>query len=157
MLDGNFWFWIWLGILVLSVIIELVTAELVSIWIAGAALVTMLITLAIPPKFGWIGIIIFTVLSVVLVVATRSVMKKFLQKNRRKTNVDSIVGKKVFLTKEVNETQNGEVKIGDVHWTVITHDNSTLRVGEAVIIESIEGNKLIVSSFENKEAQKEEN
>lgn len=152
----SFYFWIWLGILVLSIIIELVTAELVSIWIAGAALVTLISSIFIPEKLGWIGIIIFTVLSVVLVFATRPVMKRFLEKNRRKTNVDAIVGKKVFLIKAITKSEGGEVKISGVTWTAVTFDGTTLDEGTSVIIDSIEGNKLIVSPSKDEDAQNKE-
>lgn len=136
--------YIWLGILVLSLVVEAFTTELISIWIAGGALIAMILS-AIDGVPYYAEIIVCVVLSIVLIISTRPLCKKFLKRNNRKTNIDTIIGTQCAVTEEITPLKHGKVKIFGVEWTAISSDESlTIAKGHIVEVVAIDGNKLIV-------------
>ena len=74
------WFlWLWLGIFIVTLLFEFVTADMVSIWFSIAAIPSFLLALfSINPI---IQIIVFVVFSIVLLVLTRPVVMKYFKTN----------------------------------------------------------------------------
>ena len=136
--------WLWLGIFILSIIVEIFTEELVSVWIAGGSLVALIISIFTPVSLWWVQLLTFLVISVALIFALRPYIRKFLKVNQRKTNVDSMVGEKATVTKKITELEHGSVKHKGAIWPAVSLDNSEIDVDEVVIIENIQGNKLVV-------------
>ena len=73
----NYMVWIWLGIFVISVVVEASTQELVSIWFALAAIITLALSLSINnlalgigASISGISIILTTILTFVFSVIT---------------------------------------------------------------------------------------
>lgn len=140
--------WImWLGIFVVTVIIEASTAELVSIFFGFGALVAMIISF-IPGVDWWIELVIFVVISGVTLFALRPLVKRVLNKQARTTNIDSFIGKK-HVVSGVNELGYKEVKINGITWTVENVDEEeSLEVGDKVQVVNVRGNTLIVRKEE---------
>ena len=71
-------------------------------------------------------------------------------KNRTlKTNADSLIGKKVYITKDVNNIEgSGEGRINGADWSVRSSDGSVITKGTSAVVERIEGVKLIVREEE---------
>ena len=88
-------------------------------------------------------------LSLVLLICTRPVAVKWLNRNKTKTNADSLIGKLAIVTGEINNlAQSGEVVIADISWTArATDDSSVIAAGSKVRICAIEGVKLIVEEI----------
>lgn len=135
--------YIWLGVVVLSLIIEAFTTELISVWVAGGALVALILS-AINGVPYYAEIIVFVVLSVVLILFTRPMCKKYLMRNERKTNVDTLIGVKCVVSEEITALKHGKVKIYGVEWTAIPSDGATIEKDKVVEVLAIDGNKLIV-------------
>ena len=133
---------IWLGIALLMGILEATTAQLVSIWFmfgAIGAAVTCVFTDNIV-----IQLAVFVVISLAALIATRPLVKRFKQRNKAEyTNVDMNIGKTV-LTEINNDKGTGEIKIGDTIWMARTIDGSVIPSGEPVIIQAVEGVKMMV-------------
>lgn len=140
--------YIWLGIVVISLIIEAVTTELISVWVAGGGLVALILS-AIPNVPYYAEIIVFVVLSIALILFTRPVCKKYLQRNQRKTNVDTLIGVKCNVIDEITPLKHGKVKIFGVEWTAISQNNENINKDAIVEVLAIDGNKLIVKEVEN--------
>lgn len=142
-------FWIWLGVIVVTVIVEIVTLELVSIWFSFGAIIPFILSAfkgAVPME---IQIVIFVVVSALLILLLRKYAQKLLFKNTdEKTNIDSFKGKKIRLLEDASFEKSGSIKINDVVWTATSQDGSLLKAGELVEIVSIDGNKCIVKKAE---------
>lgn len=135
---------IWLGIGLLMGILEATTAQLVSIWFvfgAVGAAVTCIFTNNIP-----IQLAVFVVISFAALLVTRPLVKRFKARARTEhTNVDMNIGKTVSVLTEIdNEKGTGEIKIGDTIWMARTIDGSIVPKGGHVIIQSVEGVKMMV-------------
>ena len=138
---------IWLLGIIVFVILEAATYQLVSIWFAVGA-VGGLAAAALGAKFN-VQMCVFLALSVILLLCLRPISKKLLKSKIERTNADSLIGKDVLITKEVNNLLgNGEGKINGMKWTVRTSGSSPIPEGETAVVEKIEGVKLIVKRKE---------
>lgn len=137
-------FWIWLAIMAVTVIIEIVTLDLVSIWFAFGAVIPFILS-AIGGIAIEIQIAVFVAVSALLIIFLRKNAQKLLFKNmNQKTNVDAFEGKKVRLLEDTDFEHNGSVKINDVTWTAISESGELIKAGQLVEIKKVDGNKLIV-------------
>ncbi len=135
---------IWLVVLVLLVVIELLTMGLTTVWFAGGALVATLASLVGAPLA--IQIILFLAISGLLLFFTRPIAVKYFNKDRVRTNAESLVGRQAIVISEIDNLQGiGQVNVGGMEWSARTRDeNITLPVGAVVIVLAIDGVKLIV-------------
>ena len=139
---------IWLGILALLLVVEAITAGLTTIWFAGGALAAAIasgIGVGIVPQ-----LLLFFGVSLVLLIFTRPVAMKLMNKNTEKTNVEGLLGKKAVVIQKINNlAQTGQVRINDIEWMARTSDDSvTSPVDTVVIIKAVHGVKLIVEPKE---------
>ena len=135
---------IWLAVFVISIIAEAVTAELVSVFFCAGSLVALIVSF-IPGVDWWIEVVLFVVISGATLLGLRPLMKKFLNKEKRATNVDEMIGKKGIMLKGCDETHPGEIKFNGVIWTAVNLvDVEEIKENEKVVIVGVDGNKLIV-------------
>ena len=150
-------FWIWLSIMVVAVILEIITTDLVSIWFAFGSIVPLILSAFDVLNPIW-QTTIFVVISAILIVSLRKVTIKWLFKNTNsKTNVDALIGEKHRLLETTDFETLGKIKIKDIDWSVMGEKQQTIEKGSVVEIVKIEGNKLIVKpvATDNKTEQKE--
>lgn len=135
---------VWLIILVLLVIIEIFTLGLTTIWFAGGALVAIVVAAAGGPV--WLQVLAALIVSAVLLFFTRPVAMKYFNRDREKTNAESLVGRQAIVLSEINNLQGmGQVTINGMEWTARTiADGQTIKPGEVVVIRGINGVKLLV-------------
>ncbi|WP_051656656.1 NfeD family protein [Butyrivibrio sp. AE3004] len=134
----------WLILTVALAIIELLTMGLSTIWFAIGALaafVAAIVGANIPMQ-----IVIFIIVSVLMLLLVRPLSVKLIGNKIEKTNIDALVGRKVNVSKEVdNIKETGCVILDGTTWNARSiDDDSIIPVGETVIIEKVVGNKLIV-------------
>lgn len=133
----------WLIVMVVCLVVEISTLGLTSIWFAGGALLALLISLIGGPV--WLQALVFFVVSIVLLVFTRPLATKYFNKNRTKTNVESIAGKQAIVTEKIdNLNGTGQIVTEGMEWTARSADASIIEEGNVVTIEKIEGVKAIV-------------
>ena len=131
---------IWVIAFLGFLLVEFLTVGLVSIWFAvGAlgALITSFITESV-----LIQTIVFVIVSVITLIVTKPLMKKFKVTNFEPTNSDRVIGKVVEVTKEIKSNEYGEVVVFGTVWLAASDKNH--KVGSKVVVQKIEGNKLIV-------------
>lgn len=135
---------IWLIVLVVLVVIELLTMGLTTVWFAGGALMATIASLVHAPVV--IQIILFLVTSALLLYFTRPVAVKYFNRDRVRTNAESLVGRQAIVISEIDNLQGiGQVNVGGMEWSARTRtDGVTLPVGAVVIVFAIDGVKLIV-------------
>lgn len=146
---------IWLAVLVVCVGIEIATMGLTTIWFAGGALVSAILAALNAPL--WLQIVAFFVVSLILLYLTRPVAVKYFNKDRVKTNVESLIGRQAIVISEIDNLQGiGQVTVGGQEWSARSvEDDVQLPVGSVVVVRSVSGVKLIVEekdlSAENKQ------
>lgn len=139
---------IWAGLLVLFIIIEAATAQLVTIWFAAGALVSLIISFFNCPI--WLQIIVFVIVSAVTLIATRPLVRKLTKKNMQPTNADRCIGATAIVTEDINNILGaGAVSVNGVIWTARSESGNNYSKDEKVTVLRIEGVKLIVDSKED--------
>lgn len=114
---------LWLIILVVLVIIELLTMGLTTIWFAGGALVATVLSIFNVPVS--VQVIVFLVVSAVLLYFTRPIAVKYFNKDRVRTNAESLVGRQAIVISEIDNLQGiGQVSIGGMEWSARTRDDN---------------------------------
>ena len=150
-------FWVWLAVIVICVVIEIVTFDLVSVWFAIGAVIPFILA-GIGGIRIEIQIAVFVVVSALLIAFVRRLAKKFLFKNMNsKTNLEQYEGKQLRMLEECDFEHNGSVKINDVVWTAVSENNEKIEKDAVVEVVRFEGNKIIVKKIKDAEVnQKEE-
>ena len=99
----------WFILFLVALVVEFSTAGLVSIWFAFGALCTM--GIAVLTENVFIQIAAFIVISVVTLILTKPLIKKFKAFDVQPTNSDRVIGKIADVTKDITPNNFGEVKI----------------------------------------------
>lgn len=135
--------WIWLGIILVTLVLEFLTSDMVAIWFTFAALPSFILSLLGVNEI--IQIITFVTIATILLLLTRPFVMKYFKTNEIKSNVDAIVGQTGVVTKEITPDTVGRVKLRTSDWSAIS--KMTIPVGEHVRILDVEGVKLIVEKI----------
>ena len=138
----NIMVWIWIAVTVIAIVVEIITPELVSLWFAIGGLVGIVFSF-IPGLPWWGEIIIFAVVSMVLLLSVRPVLKKYFHQKKLATNIDRVIGQEVRMLTQADFDNLGSAKIGDVVWSVKSENETSLLQDEIVKIVAVDGNKLI--------------
>ena len=139
------WMWlVWLGMFVLSLILEASTEALVSIWFAAGALASLGCSF-IPGLPYWGEVIIFFAISLIAFFAIRPFLSRFQRRKRTPTNVDALIGSKGIMKLGTDEWNVGEVELRGAIWTAVSvNEKISISEGEHVRVVAVSGNKLIV-------------
>lgn len=135
----------WLILFVVLIILELCTVNLTTIWFAFGALLAYIVSLFTDNVM--IQTTVFLAVSVITLILTRPVVRKYLLTKPSRTNADMLIGKTGIVTKEITKTDIGEVKIDGKYWSAKA--NKKIKEGSKVEILAIEGVKLIVKEKED--------
>lgn len=135
---------IWLIVFIACIVIEIITMGLTTIWFAGGALIAAVGAALNAPL--WLQVVLFFLVSLVLLYFTRPIAVKYFNKDRIRTNAESLVGRQAIVISEIDNLQGiGQVTVGGQEWSArTTVEGITLPVGSVVIIRAISGVKLMV-------------
>lgn len=124
-------------------ILEIIIPGLVTIWFALSALIVMFLSNFIGDSL--IQFLIFAVLSIIFLIFTRPILRKYIEL-QRKTNFDSSMkGMDVKVERVVDARKaekEYEVKFKGSIWTGVSEE--MLSSGEVVKIKGFRGNKIIL-------------
>ena len=142
---------IWLVLTVILLIVEAVCPyHLVCIWFAVGSAVAMITALFGVPV--WVQGLVFLVVSCGLLAAMMPWVKKVLNPKIEKTNVDSVIGSRGYVTESIDNLRSaGQVKLGGMVWTARSRDGQTIEEGRLVQVERIEGVKVFVYPVQEEE------
>jgi membrane protein implicated in regulation of membrane protease activity len=137
-------FLLWLVVLIVCMVAEIATVGLTTIWFAGGAVVAMIAYGLHAPVA--VQIVLFFAVSVVLLLFTRPLAVKYINKNRYKSNYEGTIGKRVRVLEEVNNLlETGKVLLDGMEWTARMEDASVvLKKEEEAIVTQVQGVKLIL-------------
>ena len=126
---------LWLVVLIVSIGVEVATLGLTSIWFAGGAAVAVIFAAFHGPV--WLQILLFF---------TRPIAVRYFNRDRVRTNVESMIGRQAIVTSEIDNLQGiGQVTVGGQEWSARTEeDGLNLQPGTVVDIVAVNGVKLIV-------------
>jgi membrane protein implicated in regulation of membrane protease activity len=134
----------WLIALAVFLVIEIITLGLTTIWFAGGALIAFLLSLIVDSLI--LEFVVFLVVSFVLLFFTRPIAQKYFNKQRIKTNYESLIGRDGKVIEKIDNFNNsGQVIVNGQEWTArALNDQDIIEPGKRVVIREVSGVKLIV-------------
>ena len=132
----------WIAIIILAVVAETMTSALIAIWFMPSAIISMILAFFNIPVT--IQFLIFTFLSVLLIIISKTIFKNTLATHHTPTNADSVIGEQAVVTERVSNMEGkGLVKVRGQIWSAKSADGEDLETGDIVSVISIEGVKLV--------------
>lgn len=139
----NWMIYLWAGLIVFFVIAEAVTVQLVTIWFGVGAVGGLIANLCNASE--WVQWVVFIAVSIVALILSRPLAKKYLNSRFVPTNADRSIGKTAVVTKEINNSENvGEARVDGAVWSARSKNGSIIPEGTEVTVCAIEGVKIIV-------------
>ena len=132
---------IWVAAIIVFIVIEIFTQGLTSIWFAGGALGGCIA--AIAGAGPLVQVIVFIIISIILIIATRP-FKKRLDEKIQKTNVETVIGKVAIVEEEIAPEKTGRVRLEGKIWTAKSEGSESIFAGERVVVKDIQGVTLTV-------------
>lgn len=141
----------WLVAFVILIGIEAATMALTTIWFAGGAVFAFFAAV-----FGFsvqTQLVVFLIVSFILLLFTRPLAMRFVNRETVKTNVDGLIGRKAkVITKIDNNEPSGATVVDGQEWTARSTDDAvTIPVGTHVVIKEVRGVKLMVEPVPEKD------
>ena len=134
---------VWLILAVILAVVEGVTFALISIWFSVGALAAMIIALNGLPL--WMQILVFVAVSGILLLLTKPLARKAMNKKTEKTNADRVIGQTGKVTQRIDNLRaNGQANVLGQTWTARSADDSIIDEGELIRVLEIRGVKIIV-------------
>ena len=143
---------VWFCAMVALLIVEALVPGLVSIWFALGALAALISSMLDAPI--WLQIVWFFLVSIVSLVLTRPLAKRYVNARAVRTNADMAIGQDCVVTETIDNVRGtGAVSVGGKIWTArMVSPDGHAEKGAVLRAVRIEGVKLIVEEIcENKE------
>ncbi len=138
---------IWIIIMSILLIVEASTANFVTIWFAIGALGATIASVC-GLNLYW-QIFVFTAVSALTLIFTKSFVKKKLKVETTKTNLDAVIGKTAIVSESITSDKfAGAVKVDGKEWSAICYDGD-VGEGERVTVKEIKGVKLVVEKVKD--------
>jgi len=147
----------WLIICIILVVVEVATMNLTTVWFGLGAFCAYL-TGFVGAGF-WGQFSVFVIVSLITLFFTRPIAKKFLNKDRIKTNAESLIGQTARTTSPLNNKEGfGSAIVNGQEWSAISSDDDIIiEANEEVEILEVRGVKLVVQRILPPWKPKEEN
>ena len=135
--------WIWLAIIIVAIIVEVITDQLVSIWFVPAAIVAIILDFC-SVDVSW-QCFAFLIISAAGIVLTKTVFAKYIQAKITKTNIQAIIGERCIVTEKIdNYAGCGQVRIKGQIWSARgVEEDDVFEEGDILHVVAIEGVKVI--------------
>lgn len=137
----------WAAVFVMFVIAELATVQLISVWFALGALVTMIFTAIFEGTTLLSQLGVFILVSGVFLLVTFPWLRKRRTKGHVSTNQELYVGMAATVIEEIDRDKGtGRVRLSGVDWNAVPHEEGEIiPVDSIVIVEKVMGARLSVS------------
>ena len=135
--------YIWIGAIILFGIVEAATAGLTSIWFVLGSIAGLIA--AILGGEIWLQVVLFFVVSIAALIATRPLVRRFNEHGTQPTNLDTVIGQLARVTEAIdNSVPTGAVYIQGKTWSARSADDVKIPAGTMVTVVRMEGVKLYV-------------
>ena len=137
---------VWVVLMIGFLVVEGIAPGLVSIWFALGALAALISALL--GAQVWLQAVWFVVVSLLALVITRPLAKKYVNSRTQATNADMLIGQECIVTETIDKLHGtGAVSVAGKVWTARADDpERIIEKGSVAVIERIEGVKLIVKT-----------
>lgn len=134
----------WFALTLVLLIFEACTLGLTTIWFAGGALITAILSLVIDTI--WVQWLVFALVSGFCLILIRPLLVDKVNRKTAKTNIEGLIGKKGRVeTKIDNFNGTGAVVLMGQPWTAVSaSDEKVIEADTLVVVKDIQGVKLIV-------------
>ncbi len=133
----------WTILTVALAVIEALTPQLITIWFAGGAFAALILSVC-NLGFAW-QLTAFILISVILLIFTRPLVKKIRENPNIKTNTDALISETAVVTEEIDNVHEcGSVKLRGITWMARSLNGDIITKDTIVVVKKIEGVKLIV-------------
>ena len=138
----------WFVVIVLTIIAEIATMQLVSIWFSVGALGALIGSLF---GLGFTAqLAIFVLASAFLLLLTRPLLRSIKIKDIPQMNAQRDVGASAVVIEEINPALGtGRARINGVDWAAVSANGNCIAKDSIVTIVQIDGAKLIVIEAKN--------
>ncbi|MEG2348511.1 MAG: NfeD family protein [Clostridia bacterium] len=134
---------IWLILCGVFLLAEIFTVSFLLFWPgigAFLAFCTEILGFSFP-----VQIAVFVISTILMIIFMKPLVKKFFKTKDTPMNNETIIGKNAIVSKKINTLQSkGQVKINGELWSAVSTDGNPIEDGETVVIEKVDGVKLIV-------------
>lgn len=142
----------WLIVAGLFFVGEIFTLGFLIFWFGIGALFAMIVS------FFTTNIIIqttvFLITSTIFILATKPLIKKFVDVKNTNTNVFSIIGKKALVIKDIDPIHSsGQIKLNGEVWSAETENDEIIKEGSEVEVLKINGVKAIVKLVDSEKVE----
>lgn len=137
----SFMTFVWIALIIFSVIVEMMTVSLVSIWFMPAGLIALVLSLF--NVHVAVQIVVYLLSAALLLILSRTLLKDKIVPKREATNADRVIGMKAIVTEDIDPiAETGEVKVDGKRWSARMTDGGCAKVNDVVAVVRIEGVKL---------------
>ena len=135
--------WIWIAVIILAIIFETTTDQLISIWFVPGAVIGIILDFISVGEI-W-QILVFMLVSLFGIFYLRKLVGKFRPDASTRTNIDAIIGEKCVVTEKIDNFAGcGQAKVKGQIWSARgLGDDDVFDEGEVLRIVAIEGVKII--------------
>ena len=135
---------VWLGIMIITILIEVITIRYFTIWFSIGALAAVAATLLNAPVA--VQIVVFVVVSVLALIFLRPILVKWFNRDKKRARVEGMIGRQAIVISDIDNTQGGGlVRIGKKEWSARRkNDRARYRTGDVIRVTAVTGNYLIV-------------
>ena len=122
--------YIWLGIIVFAAVVEIHAFAFVTVWFILPALISF--TLSLLDINVWIQVLVFFVISVLLLVLSRTILKKSIKYDPsgydyNYNSYDYIIGRPAIVTEEINNYKStGTIRINGLVFPAESDDDDII-------------------------------
>jgi membrane protein implicated in regulation of membrane protease activity len=140
--------WMWLGVTLACIVVEMVTSGIFFILFAVGALLAFLYSLF--AGILVVQVIIFAVVTMLCLLFLRPLVRRWLKLGKygtaqgRPDYIDQNIGREGIVVREITSAVKGQVKIGSEVWTACGVDTQSIANGERVRVIRIEGVTAVV-------------
>ncbi len=141
---------LWLGVIILALVVEGMTATLTAVWFAAGGLISLIVSFFTDSLY--IQLIVFVVASAAMLLLTEPLVKKKVAPKKVKTNYDMLLGEKATVIEDiVPSSGKGQISFRGQIWSARSEDDSIIESGKIVIINSVKGVHTIVTEIKESE------
>lgn len=140
---AEYMIYIWLAVIFLALVVEGMTAQLISIWFVPGGLAGLISGFCGAGE--WAQILIGAIVTLVCLIATRPLVNRVMNSRKVETNARRLVGQTGVVIQEIrNLDAMGQVKIQGSVWSARSENGEVIPQDKTVSVLRIEGVKLIV-------------
>lgn len=134
----------WVVIAAALFILEGMTTQMICIWFAAGAVIAVVPALLRTPF--WFQLLIFLIFSILFLFWIRPIIKEKISVKKQPTNADMVIGQTGIVLETIDNLKGtGRVSAMGLTWTARTEGEQIIPADTEVLVERIEGVKLIVT------------